>query len=111
MQINVDEARIVLGAIKASNFEQGDDDDPTSDDNKLVARIRQEFPEIAEEIRVTERKRVIWSDICERDERVIQARNKLESSDIRDPGYDKIQREFFWIKGIVDKEIRTKEGL
>lgn len=106
MDIDEKEARIVLGAINVSDFEQGED--PES--QKLVARIRKEYPEIDREIIIRERKNVIWSVLAEKDQRVITARKKI-GRNYEDPNFENRMDEFFRIKKIVNRELLDKEGI
>ncbi|MFA5103531.1 MAG: hypothetical protein WC525_10330, partial [Candidatus Thermoplasmatota archaeon] len=87
MEINEDEANQILAAISCSYFEQGGN----MEEDLLVIRIRQEFPDIAKRNAEEKKRTELWSVGVEKDPRVIAARKKVELSMKNNPGnYDKI---------------------
>lgn len=111
MEINEEEARILLGAIECAAFEQGFNwkEDP------LVKRIFQHFPSIEKQIIKKEHREHLWSVVVEQDPRVLAVRTLIknlpknyspENSDKR----NKLTDELFRVKGIVMKELQAKEA-
>jgi hypothetical protein len=107
MQINSDDARIVLSAIHIANFETGEDccDECESDTKKLVARIRSAFPEIDKEIRQQQRRSYIWGVLTEQDERVIKARKELDGGFSKNKNFERDVMKFSKLKAKVAREL------
>ena len=84
--------------------------------------IRKNFPEIDAEMTMDELKGRLWSQESEKDIRVATARHEMEKAveeanwgaPLFDPSrqrYEKLQKEFFMVKGLVFAELCAKAGL
>jgi hypothetical protein len=107
LQINEDEARLILGAIHCAEFKMGEFPNSV----RLVTRIHSEFPGVVRGTRERSKREYLWSVLAEQDPRVIEARMKLEITDINDPAYDEYEQSFLTVKAVVNKELLAKAGL
>jgi len=120
MEIDEDDADLVLRALHCAMFEQGEDEDSL----RMIERIRKEFPNIDREIKEKERTDHLWAVVAEQDQRVIDARKKLDETPLflsddnhrsydgktflrPNPEYLPVQKEFMKIKGQAFKELES----